>query len=255
MMFLRTFVAVAFLCGGLFAAQPASYFEEDGGTGAMYSALTSDGNYKVTAREHMGVWVEESGRWAKSDARIAFTPDKAGKSPSRALEVVHRGHAFLSWEDDLGPSIVVPTEETERNLDQNPKALPPYVFFEISPTVYQRETARTYPFRTLPRYRTDIPQLIPEKIKVANAPRTARYVRCFGSFTSNSTIVDVVRKCGIPDEHQGSGIYIFLYGMHDGSAVAVGTADLNKLLYVNHIETGKSSSLLLKAQTKEEPAR
>ena len=57
-------------------------------------------------------------------------------------------------------------------------------------------------------------------------------------------MVDVVRKCGIPDEHQGSGIYIFLYAMDDGSVVAVGTADLTKLLYMNHIENSTSSSLL-----------
>src|SRR5215831_849449 len=63
----------------------------------------------------------------------------------------------------------------------------------------------------LPRYMTDIPQPIPEQIKLHDAPKTARNVECFRSFTHKSAIIDVVRKCGIPDEHQGSGIYIFLY--------------------------------------------
>jgi len=96
----------------------------------------------------------------------------------------------------------------------------------------------------LPRYMTDIPQPIPEQIKPVDAPKTARNVDCFRSFTHNSAMVDVVKKCGIPDEHQGSGIYIFLYDMDDGSLIAVGTADLKKLLYMNHIENSRSSSLL-----------
>src|SRR5215470_13382403 len=82
------------------------------------------------------------------------------------------------------------------------------------------------PHRTvtgLPRYMTDIPQPIPEQIKLTDAPKTARNVQCFKSFTPNSSMIDVVKKCGIPDEHQGSGIFIFLYNLEDGSLVAVGT--------------------------------
>ena len=98
---------------------------------------------------------------------------------------------------------------------------------------------------------TDIPQPIPDQIKLPDAPKTARYVQCFRGFTNNSAMAEVVRKCGIPDEHQGSGIYIFLYDMDDGSLVAVGTADLKKLLYLNHIQSAKSSSSLLpKIQSK-----
>jgi len=79
--------------------------------------------------------------------------------------------------------------------------------------------------KDLPRYMTDIPQPIPEQIKPLDAPKTVRNVECFRSFIDTSTMIDVVRKCGIPDEHQGSGIYIFLYDMDDGSLVAIGTAD------------------------------
>lgn len=98
--------------------------------------------------------------------------------------------------------------------------------------------------RGLPRYMTDIPQPIPEQVKPPDAPKTARNVECFRSFTNNSTMMNVVRKCGVPDEHQGSGIYIFLYDMDDGSLVAIGTADLKNLLYINHIENSRPSSLL-----------
>jgi hypothetical protein len=107
----------------------------------------------------------------------------------------------------------------------------------------------------LPRYMTDIPQPIPEQIKLPDAPKTARNVQCFGAFKESSTMIDVVRKCGIPDQHQGSGIFIFLYDMDDGSFVAIGTADLKKLLYINHIENTRASSLLQTPQSAQGPAR
>ena len=42
-------------------------------------------------------------------------------------------------------------------------------------------------------------------------------------------MVDVIKKCGIPDKHAGSGIYIFFYYMNDCSTVTVGTPDLKRL--------------------------
>jgi hypothetical protein len=102
---------------------------------------------------------------------------------------------------------------------------------------------------TLPRHLTNISQPIPEQLELPNTPRTARNVQCFRSFTKNSAMTDGVRKGRIPDEHQGSGIYIFLYflyDMNDGSVVAIGTADLKTLLYVTHAEKTGSKSLLRK---------
>jgi hypothetical protein len=116
------------------------------------------------------------------------------------------------------------------------------------------QDAESKPHRSvtgLPRYMTDTRQPIPVQIKLLGAPKTARNVRCFRSFTDNSAMTDVVMKCGIPDEHQGSGIYIFLYDMNDGSVVAVGTSDLKKLLYVTHIESARSTSLLRKHPSSE----
>jgi hypothetical protein len=105
--------------------------------------------------------------------------------------------------------------------------------------------------KDLPRYMTDIPQPIPEQIIPPDAPQTARNVECFRSFTDKSAMIDVVRKCGIPDEHQGSGIYIFLYDMDDGSLVVVGTGDLKRLLYMNHIANSRSSSLMAKTSSEQ----
>ena len=119
----------------------------------MYIALAPDGNYVVTAREHMFVRVEESGRWSKTGSRIVFIPKKSGASPYNAEEVSYKGRIFLALEDDAGPSIAVPIAEIKQSLDQNPKELPRFVFFEISGTVYKHETKQTYPFHTLPKVR------------------------------------------------------------------------------------------------------
>lgn len=96
----------------------------------------------------------------------------------------------------------------------------------------------------MPRYMTDTPQPIPNELKIPDAPKTARQVECFRSFAKETNMVEVVRRCGVPDEHQGSGIYIFLYDMADGSLVAIGTPDVKRLLYVDHIDQRGTTALL-----------
>ena len=117
----------------------------------MYISLAADGSYTVTAREHMGVWVGEHGSWSESGSRITFTPKKVGAAQYVAEEVSYKKRTFLSWKGNSGPSIQIPIEEIKRDLDKEPKALPPYVFFEISATVYQQETQLPYPFKTISR--------------------------------------------------------------------------------------------------------
>jgi hypothetical protein len=97
------------------------------------------------------------------------------------------------------------------------------------------------PHRTvkLPRYMTDISQPIPPQIMSPEAPKTARDVNCFISFSKTTSMKNVIRKCGVPDEHQGSGI--------DGSVVAIGTGDLDHLMYVNHIKNSGGRLLLADA--------
>jgi len=146
----RVLAVVLFICGSLSAANRTRYFKEDGGVQATYIALAPDGSYMVTAREHMFVRVEEAGRWSKTGTRIVFTPKKSGAAPYNAEEVSYKRRIFLALEGDAGPSIAVPIAEIKKSLDQNPKELPLYVFFEISGTVYEHETKQTYPFHSRP---------------------------------------------------------------------------------------------------------
>jgi hypothetical protein len=85
-------------------------------------------------------------------------------------------------------------------------------------------------------------QPMPEQFKIPDAPKTARQVSCFASFKKDSTMLDVVRKCGIPDQHAGSGIYIFVYYMDDCSTVTIGTPDLKRLA-IRHVKEKKTTVL------------
>jgi hypothetical protein len=147
--FASLMAVLAFTCASLSSANTPRYFKEDGGVQATYISLVPDGSYSVTAREHTFVRVEETGRWSKTGLRLVFTPKKSGTSPPyNAEEVSYQGRTFLALEGDAGPGIAVPIAKIKQSLDQNPKELPLYVFFEISSTVYEQETKQTYPFHS-----------------------------------------------------------------------------------------------------------
>jgi hypothetical protein len=199
-----------------------SYMSEDGehGQGVIKAAWTPDSQFFVYS-------LESSGGHQAWHTRLHFFS--------------HNRNEIVSLDDALKDAVINP---------QFVVSAPASIKVELQSN--QTKTVSLYDItrrlhrsvKGLPRYATDIPQPIPEQIRLPDAPKTARNIQCFRAFSESSAMVDVARKCGIPDEHQGSGIYIFLYDMDDGSVVAIGTADLKKLLYMNHIENSKSSSLL-----------
>jgi len=142
----ESMVVVLLVCSGLCAAQVNGYFKAECSTSAGYLLLGSDGTYTVTWREHMGIFVEEQGRWEQKDAVITFAPAKPAKAPYQGTQVRYKGKTFLSWASEGAPGIVIPIEETKQELDHNSGGLPLYVFFKTTAKVYQRETKQTYPF-------------------------------------------------------------------------------------------------------------
>jgi hypothetical protein len=79
------------------------------------------------------------------------------------------------------------------------------------------------------------------------APKHTQEIDCFRVLSPETSMYMVAKICGRPDEEVGSGLMIFLYHMRDGSTVAIGTGNLNSILYVIYTDpSGKNSSLLRK---------
>jgi hypothetical protein len=186
-----------------------------------------------------------------ADANVSLTVESRSHQAKSSGEGEFKiGMTHSPWNPQLSLSVTkVGYRPFEKRFQARDHLRDIVITLEADPETKELKSRPHRNIKGLPRYMTDIPQPIPEQIKPPDAPRTARNVECFRSFTKNSAMINVVRKCGVPDEHQGSGIYIFPYDMDDGSLVAIGTADLKKLLYVNHIENSRSSSLLQPPQS------
>ncbi len=78
-----------------------------------------------------------------------------------------------------------------------------------------------------------------------NAPKKAQSVECFRSLRRGMSMEAVVQKCGRPDDQLGSGIYIFVWRLADGSTVTIGTPYLEKICDVRYLDPKGKSSILL----------
>jgi hypothetical protein len=142
-------VLVATLLGPTPSAEaPDRYFKEDHFTGADDLLLRGDGTYTLTGREHMGLFALEAGCWEKKGDRLTITPSEKKKRSYSGIEVAFRKHTFLAFDSEDAPSIVIPIEETRKQLESVSNTLPPSVFFEIDRATFEQETKQTYPFRT-----------------------------------------------------------------------------------------------------------
>jgi hypothetical protein len=113
--------------------------------------------------------------------------------------------------------------------------------YDIQKTWHDRETQTRYQWDGA-RYSSE-----PESIAKAmfpNAPEKAKTVACFRALSPEMSMNAVVQKCGRPDEELGSGIYIFVWHLADGSRVSVGTSYLEKIGDIRYTDSsGKTSSL------------
>jgi len=95
-----------------------------------------------------------------------------------------------------------------------------------------------------PPSETETPQGI-AKAMFPNAPEKAQSVSCFQALKPEMSMNTVVEKCGRPDAELGSGLYIFVWRLADGSTVSIGTATLQRIGDVKYTDpSGKKSSLL-----------
>lgn len=136
---------------GTVAAPVLRHFKEDHLTGAEYLRLSSSGSYELIGREHMGIWVLDRGTWTEQDGLWIFTStEKKGSTFSCKVVQVANRRTFLVWSGEDAPGIEIPEDRTRAELAADPHATPPYVFFEVSKRVFDRETEKRYPFKYYP---------------------------------------------------------------------------------------------------------
>jgi hypothetical protein len=154
--FMMRLLILCFAANVVMAQQPADttagdrYFKSDHLTGASYLRLTADGSYEVVLREHMGVFLFDSGRWVDEDGTWRFTPESADKNAFTGRPVSVGKRSFLVWRGDDAPGIEIPEAEVRSDLEKGGGQIPPYVFFEIGRGMFDCEIARTYPFKFHP---------------------------------------------------------------------------------------------------------
>jgi hypothetical protein len=77
------------------------------------------------------------------------------------------------------------------------------------------------------------------------AARKTDSVDCFFGLAPHISMSMVVQRCGRPDEDVGSGVYIFVWHLEDGSTVSISTPTLDMIQDIRYtLPSGKSSSIL-----------
>jgi hypothetical protein len=157
-----------------------------------------------------------------------------------------RDEAFFHWEEKTGVCVDYPEVRITASLNgQHKQALEgcsaPGKVLALAEEIDTISSTKNW-VGNVPEELIQKHQPMPEQFKIPDAPKTARQVSCFASFKKDSTMLDVVRKCGMPDQHAGSGIYIFIYYMHDRSTVTVGTPDLKRLA-IRHVKQKRTTVL------------
>jgi hypothetical protein len=132
------------------------FYKAEHGVAADYLELAADGTYRVIDREHMFVDVTERGHWHQGGSVITFRPLTVMRGGEmvrgegrfyQGTEVEYRGRTFISFSAEDSAGIVIPVEETKKQLDSNPQGTPDHTFFRIAAKIYARETKQAYPFR------------------------------------------------------------------------------------------------------------
>jgi hypothetical protein len=65
-------------------------------------------------------------------------------------------------------------------------------------------------------------------------PSTARSIETFAQIRVGMSMKQVIAICGLPDADIGSGIYIYVYNLADGSQVLISAANKNNIIAINH---------------------
>jgi hypothetical protein len=87
-------------------------------------------------------------------------------------------------------------------------------------------------------------QQLPTAMEPQKVPPTARTLEAFQRISKETSMARVIETLGLPDKDIGSGIYIYVYELADGSQVIIGSPDGKQILYMSHVlKNGEKSDL------------
>jgi hypothetical protein len=184
--------------------------------------------------------------WTRAQGTVR---DKAGKPIPNATVTLKSESGSRTFRSDKDGRYLVsiwqPPWKIQYKLTVTKMDFVPYEKQVKGPGIYQDLDVVLEP--ASPAFGSPQEAVTPQSIARAmfpNAPEKAKAVSCFRALTRDMSMNMVVAKCGRPDEELGSGIYIFVWHLDDGSTVSIGTPYLERIGNVRFTDaSGKTSSL------------
>lgn len=133
-----------------------SFFCSDHLTGATYYQFSPDQTYVMIAKEHMGVWPLDGGRWIQaSDGVVTMTSTnakRAARGPQVMKPMQYKGKTFLIWP---GKSYGTDTLRVCLFIDSPTNTPHVYNEFMITEAEFLKGTGKPFPFK----YHTEMNKL------------------------------------------------------------------------------------------------
>ena len=123
-----------------------SFFYADHATGATYYRYDTNGMYVLIAKEHMGVWPLDGGKWVQASNGIVTmtsTNQRAGP-PQTVAPMTYKQRVFLVWP---GKEYKADAQRVCRVIDAETNAPRVYNEFMISAEEFSKGTATPYRFK------------------------------------------------------------------------------------------------------------
>ena len=120
-------------------------------TGATFYQFSPDGTYVLTAKEHMGVWPVDGGKWTQaSDGTMTLASTnakRAARGPQVVKPMEYRDRVFLIW-----PSVSYQADLSEvcRFIDSTANKFPLFNEFRISEEAFRNGVSKPYAFKFYP---------------------------------------------------------------------------------------------------------
>jgi hypothetical protein len=190
--------------------------------------------------------------WTKAQETVR---DSEGKPiPDATVTLKHESYSRQFRSDKDGHYLIQisqPPWKIDCNLTVSKTGFVPYEKQLKGPGIYKDldVVLEGVPADSGPPYETNTPQGI-ARAMFPNAPEKAQSVGCFRALKPEMSMNTVVQKCGRPDEELGSGIYIFVWHLADGSTVSIGTPYLEKIGDIRYSDSsGKGLSFFATNET------